>query len=155
MLEKRTTNFLKKFVQRKWLVYKEILNKTSSAFTFSPRLSVLSVSHYKVQITILLLSIGYPLNKTNPKYCLKNECPRKALRIWLHYSFQYLTNGQFHLGLCIKVVVVVVRNNREKAFDVELSQPNIPVPYKLSFQGNYWFPKGLFTLDAWGLVPGY
>ena len=88
----------------------------------------------------MLLRIGYPLNKTDPKHCLKNECPRKALRIWLHYSFQYLTNGQFHLGLCIKVVVVVVvvvvGNNREKAFDVELWQSNIAVPYKLSFQRN-------------------
>ena len=89
----------------------------------------------------MLLSTGYPLNKTNPKYCLKNECPRKALRIWLHYSFQNLTNGQFHLGLWIKVVVVVVvGNTREKAFDIELSQPHIAVPYKLSFQRNDWFP---------------
>ena len=103
----------------------------------------------------MLLSIGYPLNKTDPKHCFKNECPRKALRIWLHYSFQYLTNGQFHLGLWIKVVVVVVGNNREKAFDVELSQPHIAVPFKLSCQGNDWFPKGLCTLGAWALVPGY
>ena len=87
----------------------------------------------------MLLSIGYPLNKTDPKHCFKNECPRKALRICLHYSFQYLTNEHFHLGLWIKVVVVV-ENNREKVFDVELSQPNIAVPYKLSFQRNDWFP---------------
>ena len=110
----------------------------------------------------MLLSIGYPLNKTDPKHCLKNECPRKALRICLHYSFQYLTNGQFHLGLWIKVdvvvvvvVVVVLGNNREKAFDVELSQPHIAVPFKLSCQGNDWLPKGLCTLGAWALVPGY
>ena len=88
----------------------------------------------------MLFSIGYPLNKTDPKHCFKNECPRKALRIWLHYSFQYLTNEHFHLGLWIKVVVVVVGNNREKVFDVELSQPNIAVHYKLSFQRNDWFP---------------
>ena len=108
----------------------------------------------------MLLSIGSPLNKTDPKHCFKNECPRKALRICLHYSFQYLTNGEFHLGLCIKVVVVVVvvvvlGQNREKAFDVELSQPHVAVPIKLSCQGNDRFPEGLFTLDAWALVPGY
>ena len=112
----------------------------------------------------MLLSIGYPLNKTDPKHCLKNECPRKALRIWLDYSFQYLTNEHFHLGLWIKVVVVVivvvvvvvvVGNNREEAFDVELSQSHIAVPFKPSWQGNDWLPKGLCTLGAWALVPGY
>ena len=75
-------NFLTKFFPWKWLVHKEILNKTFSGFYF---FFSTVFCHFPVLVQILsfaeklLLFIGHLFNKTDPKRCLKTKVQE---RLW-------------------------------------------------------------------------